>query len=153
MNTWKVILATLVIFIAGIVTGAVLVRQTAALYTRPARPAPARSGQASPGWMRVELLRRMQRDLDLTPEQHDQIEKILKQSQEHSRHIMEPVMPALRQEFQRTKDEFRAVLTPTQQTKFDELLKHQAHPREPRRQTPSKEPTSEKAVLSSTNNP
>ncbi len=151
MNTWKVILATLVIFIAGIVTGVVLVRQSAAIYARPTRTGPARNPSA--GGMRVELLRRMQRDLNLSAQQHDRIEAILKQSQERSRHIMEPVLPALRQEFQQTKDQFREVLTPEQQRKFDELLKHQAHPRDSRRQNPPREPTAQKPALTLTNNP
>ncbi len=153
MNTWKVILATLVIFLAGIVTGVVLVRQSAGIYGRPARPNSTRNGPATPGVMRVEFLRRMQRELNLTPEQHDRIEKILKQSQEHSHHIMEPVLPALQEEFQRTKEEFRQVLTPEQQRKFDELLKHPPRSRESRHPNGPRQPTGEKPALSSTNLP
>ena len=121
MNTWKVILATIVIFTAGAVTGALLVRYSA--HPRP-----------GPGGMRLEFLRRMERDLNLTGEQQQRIDKILKEGQEQTRKIMEPVSPALHAELQRIKDEFRQVLTPEQQSQFDQLLKHpQRGGRDPRR--------------------
>ena len=130
MNTWKVILATIVIFVAGLVTGALVVWHSGNLFSttsqhQPASPRPV--PVVSPGGLRLELLRRMQRDLNLTTNQHEQIDKILKESQERSRKIMEPVAPQIREELARTRDEFRAVLTPEQQKRFDDLLKHQPH--------------------------
>jgi len=117
VNTWKVILATLVIFAAGAVTGALLSRHL----VHP---------RFGPGGMRLEFLRRMERDLDLTPEQQERIGKILKESQEHTRSIMAPVTPALHAELQRTKEAFRQALTPEQQTRFDQLLKRPQRARE-----------------------
>lgn len=130
MNTWKVILATLVIFVTGVVTGGLLaIYSGRSFVSRPQRPAPPRSPQTvSAGGMRLEFLRRMQRDLDLTPEQRERIDKILKESQDHTRKLMEPVAPALKEEFQRTKEEFRQVLTSEQRARFDELFKHPQHP-------------------------
>lgn len=129
MNTWKIILATLVIFIAGVVTGAVLVVYSGrSLINRPRNGAP-RFFQATPGNMRLEFLHRVQRDLDLTPEQRERIDKILKDSQDRTRKMMAPVLPGLREEFQRTKEEFRDVLTPEQRVRFDELFRHQQRPR------------------------
>jgi Spy/CpxP family protein refolding chaperone len=128
VNTWKVILATIVIFAAGVLTGGLITRQLERAnvvrrqhLTRPALP-------FSPGGSRLEFLRRAQRDLDLTPEQRERVDRILKDSQERSRKIMEPVAPQLRQEIQRAKEEFRGALTPEQQKRFDELLKRQPHP-------------------------
>lgn len=130
MNTWKAIFAALVIFAAGGVTGGLLVWRL-----EPA-PAPARhssglkSGQlGSPSGMRFEFLRRAQRELDLTPEQREQIDKLLKDSQERTRKIMEPVAPEFHAELQRAKEGFRAVLTPDQQKRFDDLVKSQHRPR------------------------
>jgi hypothetical protein len=80
--------------------------------------------------MRFDFLHRIQRDLDLSPEQREQIDKLLKDSQERTRKIMEPVSPAFHAEVQRTKEEFRAVLTPDQQKRFDDLVKLQRHPRQ-----------------------
>ena len=130
MNSWKVILATLVIFASGVVTGGLLaVYSGRSFVVRPQRPNAARPAQpVSAGGMRLELLRRMQRDLDLTQDQRERIDKILKDSQEHTRKLMEPISPALREEFQHTKEEFRQVLTPEQRARFDELFKHQQHP-------------------------
>ena len=71
--------------------------------------------------------------LDLTPEQRERIDLILKESQERTRKIMEPVSPQIRDELQRVRAEFRAVLTPEQQVRFDELARQQQRPREPRR--------------------
>ena len=135
MNPWKVILATMVIFGAGVITGALVVRYTAGLYnSRPQRSGfGTRTAEfGSPGGMRLEFLRRMQRDLDLTPDQRDRIDKVLKQSQERSRKIMQPVAPQLHQELEQAKAEFREILTPAQQAHFDELLKLQQRFREHR---------------------
>jgi Spy/CpxP family protein refolding chaperone len=130
LNTWKVILATIVIFVAGLVTGVLVVWHSERLFSTPAQhpasvphPGPA----VSPGGLRLDLLRRMQRDLNLTADQHEQIDKILKESQERSKKIMEPVAPQIREELNRTREEFRNVLTPEQRAKFDEMLKRQGH--------------------------
>src|SRR2546428_576587 len=108
----------MVIFGAGVVTGALVARHSERIQVNPrqhngtggTRVAPAYSA----GGIRLEFLRRAQRELDLNPEQRERIDKILKESQERSREIMEPVTPELRAELQRTKDEFREVLTPEQ---------------------------------------
>jgi Spy/CpxP family protein refolding chaperone len=120
VNAWKVILATMVIFAAGALTGALLVRL-------PAHP------RQGPGGTRLEFLRRVERELDLTPEERERIEKILKESQEQTRKIMEPVSPALQAQMQKTKEEFRQALTPEQQGRFDQLLKHSQRAREAHR--------------------
>ena len=118
----------MVIFGTGVLAGALIVRYTAGFYnSRPQRAGFSnRSAEfASPGGMRLEFLRRTQRDLELTSEQRERIDKVLKQSQERTRKIMEPVAPQLRGEVQRAKAEFREVLTPEQQVRFDELIKMQ----------------------------
>jgi len=128
LNTWKVILATIVIFVAGLVTGALVVWHSGQLFSTPSQHqpgAPRPTPVVSPGGLRLDLLRRMQRDLHLTAAQHEEIDKLLKESQERSRKIMEPVAPQIRDELARTREEFRKVLTPEQRARFDELLEHQ----------------------------
>jgi Spy/CpxP family protein refolding chaperone len=130
LNTWKVILATIVIFVAGLVTGALLVWHSERLFSTPAQhpSTPPHPGPTvSPGGLRLDFLRRIQRDLNLTADQHKQIDKLLQESQERSRKIMEPVAPDIRLELDHTREEFRKVLTPEQEKKFDELLKHPTH--------------------------
>jgi len=134
VNTWKIILATMLIFGTGVVTGALVVRNSDRGQgpLRPRNISQARPvGTFSPGGLRLEFLRRAQRDLDLNPEQRERIDKLLKESQERTRKIMEPVAPDLRAELQRTKEEFQQVLTPEQRMRFEELMKKQQRPHEP----------------------
>ena len=123
----------MVIFGAGVLTGALVMQYVPGTFG----PRHQRGfGQGSPVGMRLEFLRRMQRDLELTAEQRERVDKVLKQSQERTRKLMEPVSPQLHQELQRAKAEFREVLSPAQQQKFDELLKQQQRFREHRSQHP-----------------
>jgi len=134
VNTWKLILATMLIFGTGVVTGALVMRNSDRGQgpLRPRNISQARPvGTFSPGGLRLEFLRRAQRDLDLNPEQRERIDKLMKESQERTRKIMEPVAPDLRAELQRTKEEFEQVLTPEQRTRFEELMKKQQRPHEP----------------------
>ena len=126
MNSWKVILATMVIFGTGVVTGGLLVRYSEAIPSpRPARTAGAgRSAQLHQRGRDAAGLPAPSRagTLELTPEQREQLDKIIKESQERTRKVMAPF---LREEILRTKTEFRDALTPEQRTKFDSLLKQQ----------------------------
>jgi Spy/CpxP family protein refolding chaperone len=128
VNTWKVILATMVIFGTGVVTGGLLVRYAEhGRDRRPQRPvAVVHSAQPTlAGVMRIEFLRRMERELDLTPEQREPIDQILKQGQERMKKLQETVEPRRREEFKKTIEDFRTVLTPEQRKRFDELVKQQ----------------------------
>jgi Spy/CpxP family protein refolding chaperone len=143
VNTWKVILATMVIFGTGVVTGGLLVRH--AEHGRDRRPQRASGAvhAAQPslaGIMRIEFLRRMERELDLTPEQREPIDKVLKEGQERTKKLTETVEPRRREEFKKTIEEFRAVLTPEQRKRFDELVKQQQQrSREQRKAAPPRE--------------
>ena len=142
MNTWKVILATMVIFGTGVVTGGLVVRHAAHGRDRhPQHPASAvhPAQPTAAGAMRIEFLRRMERELDLTPEQREPIDKVLKEGQERMQKLMEAVEPRRREEFKKTIEEFRAVLTPAQQKRFDELVKQQQRAREQRKAAPPRE--------------
>ena len=143
MNTWKVILATMVIFGTGVVTGGLLVHHAErAGVRRPPRVSDVLRPAAPPsaGALRIEFLRRMERELDLTPEQREPIDKVLTEGQERMKKLMETVEPRRREEFRRTTEEFRAVLTPEQRQRFDELVKQQQQrAREQRKAAPPKE--------------
>jgi Spy/CpxP family protein refolding chaperone len=143
VNSWKVILATMVIFGTGVVTGGLLVRYAEGGHDRrPQRSGgSAHAAQSSPaGAMRIDFLRRMERELDLTPAQRDPIDKILKDSQERMKKLMETVEPHRREEFKKTLEEFRAVLTPEQRQRLDALLKQQQQrSREQRKGAPPKD--------------
>ena len=130
MNAWKPILAAIVIFGAGVGTGALVVRRAAPL--PPPLPQKGSSsaqstGAAAPRDLRLEFLRRAQRELDLTPDQRERVDKIIKESQERTRKLMEPVAPQLHTELQTTKEQFLAVLTPEQKIRFERLVKRRPH--------------------------
>jgi Spy/CpxP family protein refolding chaperone len=128
VSSWKVILATLVIFGAGVVTGGLLV--TYAVHTNlVSQPAPARGQQAVNPWLQRsrELLRRMDRELNLAPEQHQRIERLIAQSAERTRILWKPIAPQMNKEMQILHREIRDELTPEQRPKYDELFKQRGN--------------------------
>ncbi len=78
-------------------------------------------GGAGPG--PPPYMKRMLRDLDLTPQQHAEIEQIIRQSRDKLRKFRKEFRPEIKQIFKDTADRIRAVLNPDQQKKFDKHLK------------------------------
>lgn len=121
MKIWKVIIATLVIFAAGFVTGSLVKKRPA-----PAVPAPApvRTEPPNPLLLQQRFLEhRMKRELDLTPEQAERIEKIFADSRERLKILMDLIGPELQGELGDVRDRIRAELRPDQQDRFEQLLK------------------------------
>lgn len=138
MNTWKAILAAIVIFGTGFVTGNILNRMTeAAKAPAVPPPAPARpvrsSQQAIPleQLRKVELMGRVQKDLDLTPEQRACIEKIISDAQGRISDLWEQVAPDIHDEYEDVQKKLCEELTPDQKKRFDELMKQQQHKPKP----------------------
>ncbi|HXG48532.1 MAG TPA: hypothetical protein VNO52_12960 [Methylomirabilota bacterium] len=127
MSAWKVICATLVIFLAGLFTGALGVK---ALLGRP----PSVQAPLPPQRLRVEMLGRMTRELQLSEAQRTRVDAILRESQERNREIMALVDPELRDEFRRTVRQLRDELTAEQRRKFDQLLQARNRRGDPGRQ-------------------
>ena len=141
MNTWKVILATMVIFGTGVITGALVVRQSDQIRPlfvssnvggpRPTPPSPPFDGSIPPGHpQNMEFLNRVQRELNLDPDQRARVEKIIRDGQVRTRELWEPVGKQMRQEMQQAREKIRGELTPEQRLRFEELLK-QRPPRKP----------------------
>jgi len=128
VNTWKVILATVVIFAAGVLTGGLTVRLKNRAEFRGAAPS-----AAPPVLQRLEFLRRAQDELRLSPDQRERVEVILRESQERMTTVWERVAPEARLEFGRVRDRIRDVLTPEQRARFEQLLKERRKAGEPRR--------------------
>jgi len=151
-------LATLVIFGAGVLTGGLLVNYSDRTFRHPAEsattpastppvamereqaipaaesnPAPrdSRFGPALPAPLRKEFLNRLTRELALSPEQHDRLERIIADGQERTREVW-------RVEWVATRQKIRAQLTPEQQRRFEELLRPKTH--EPHRLAPPRSP-------------
>jgi len=123
----------MVIFGAGVITGGLLVRQTSdPRRLRPDRPAAATNPPAlnvTPSQMqRMQFLVRANRELELTPDQRERIERILKEGQERTRQIWETVAPDMRKELQLVRERIKVELTPPQRRRFEELMKRPQRP-------------------------
>lgn len=132
MKEWKVILATLVIFGTGVVTGGLLVHLTS---QKPVRPRPlANQGTPLPPLrdtgkesrnpsldQRKEYLSRLTRELQLSSEQLEKVEKILKDSQVRTKAVWESVQPRMQEEVRKTKEQIQGVLSDEQRRRFDEM--------------------------------
>lgn len=129
MNSWKVILATIVIYGAGVVTGGLLVnhvhhsylrnprRTEAAPSTNSVSPTNGQNQAASrpprqPEILSRQFLQRLDAELHLTPDQHEAIQKIITDGQ----NLMHKTMLDARLEI-------REQLAPEQRSQFDELVK------------------------------
>ncbi len=134
MNNWKVIptivLATVLIFGAGVFTGGFLVN-----YVKQSHPKPAKRQVASiaptnsvpptaatnpptakspkpPEILSKDFLQRLDAELRLTVEQREAIQKIINEGQDQMRKAM-----------QDARLEIREILAPDQLKQFDELMK------------------------------
>lgn len=149
-NTWKIVLATIVIFAAGAVTGGLLVNYTRGGRGQRADRAQTQS-QRSMSWQpgvgeiikrgtneirplieqqRMDFVLRVQRELRLDPQQRERIEHIVREEQERTREFWEKNQPELRRMVQEAKEKIRAELTPEQRTRSEELVKQQRGPRQ-----------------------
>ena len=120
MKIWKVILAVLAIFGAGVVAGLVTAKYTVA----SSQPSKWWKGEQSPLFIqRREFFDRMKTELQLSPEQIQKIEKILKESQTRTAPLLDIIQPVLAEEYGKVKSDIRAVLTPEQKQKYEEMFR------------------------------
>jgi len=161
VNVWKVVCATLVIFLAGIITGATLVRfaqvgprswrsQRAVVDPRglstprplanpanlgPRSPTLPSSAPKAPSLLSREFIQLLERRLELSSEQREQIGQIMREGQERIRELRSTIDPQLRKELQQTRERIRAVLSPEQREQFERMMKRPAR-RTERGETP-----------------
>ena len=144
MNYWKVILATVVIFGAGVLTGGLLVNFVDHSHPKNPHHSQANAGghattnnAVPPRWAEIppprlaeklgkQFVQQLNDELQLTPEQRDKIEKLIAEGQERNREIWTNVAPKMRAVMQEVNQQIRAELTPDQLKVFEELLKHPA---------------------------
>jgi Spy/CpxP family protein refolding chaperone len=132
VNYWKVIVATVVIFGAGVFTGGLLVNciqnshskishgkeaVVAAVHAVSPTNTPGATAPVPrlPDILSKPFLPRIDDLLHLSPEQHKAIEKIISDGQGQMKKVM-----------QDSRMEIRGELTPEQRAKFDELMKRPA---------------------------
>ncbi len=109
-----VVLATLVIFAAGVVTGSLVTRKTAH---------PPMMGQ--PLWGRFEMVRRAVDELDrrgqLSGDQRQRIDTILRDHQDLIADYFSILEPDVQDVFQKLRESVRQELSPEQRRQFEEL--------------------------------
>jgi hypothetical protein len=144
MNSWKIILAVVVIFGAGVITGGLLINHVQSQpqgHVEPSEPAivepnthpaadnhkPAHSPEVPlprlAERLSKEFVRRLDKSLHLTLVQSNNIAKIVADGQERNHVIWTNVAPQMRKVMQDVNQQIRAELTPEQSKQFEELMK------------------------------
>ncbi len=144
MNYWKVILATVVIFGAGVLTGGLLVNFVDHSHPKNPHRSQANAGAHAttnnatpPRWAEIppprlaermgkQFVQQLNDALQLTPEQRGKIEKLIADGQERNRELWTNVAPKMRAVMQEVNQQIRAELSPEQLKAFEELLKRPA---------------------------
>jgi hypothetical protein len=166
VNVWKIVCATLVIFMAGIVTGVVLVRlgereprpwlrsprmvnpqpgpgnPMPPQQMNPDRPGGNSGGPNSAANRDREFVQLLERQIQISPEQRAQIVKILADGQDRIRELRQNIEPEIRREMQKSREQIQALLTESQREQFRRLMPQ----RQPRRNDATNQPPTERRV-------
>jgi Spy/CpxP family protein refolding chaperone len=139
VKIWSVVIAVMLIFGAGVVTGGLLVRTRVVQHETAPAPAAQRSAAPMPNLAlgRQMFIQRVRSELDLTPEQSAKVDEIMAESHKRIAKIYEPVTPQAREESRRVRQEILALLTPQQKKKFTQSIKRQREMTEDRRARPA----------------
>jgi uncharacterized membrane protein len=168
VNSWKVIVATVVIFAAGVMTGGLLVnyvqhshprnnhRQQADGEAHPpaeAHESPSHTNNLAnlprprpPEILGDKFVQQLDDALQLTPDQRASIQKIIADGQERNHSIWTNSSAQMREVIQDVRHRVREILNTDQQKQFEELMR-----RVPRRQNPTNAPTSLPTSLTGSN--
>lgn len=118
MKIWKVILATLVIFAAGMFAGGLVAKRLL-----PPKPLPI---AAPPVDMQQRFYQKLKKELALTAEQTNRLDKIFVEGNARVKIVWDLMAPELQKERQEVYENIRAVLNPEQREKFEKLTKERS---------------------------
>lgn len=113
----RAVVLLLVVFVLGVALGAV------GTYFAGARVWGARSEAHAPQDRRARMVEQMARELNLTPDQRNQIDSILADVQTKYAALHEQISPQTEQVRQQGRERIRALLQPEQKPKFEEFLR------------------------------
>jgi hypothetical protein len=116
VKIWKIILATVVIFIAGAFAGGMFIKSRT-----PPQPIP-------PILSQQRFQQKLKRELQLTGDVTNRIDKIFAESNARIKMTWDLLNPEMQKELKETRDAIRAELTPEQREKFEQLLKQSHRP-------------------------
>ena len=118
VSSWKIIIATLVIYTAGLITGTFLND------LRPVKDRPQSRRDPMPRGPRMnDFIQRFGSRLDLTVTQKTNITQILKSSQQRMDALMQQMHPKIAEEFSLVNSKIKGHLTEKQATQFEALMK------------------------------
>jgi len=129
MSRFVAIAAALSLLVCGIVIGAL---GTFVVLSRPhpidgMRPPPHQQGPPQPPpQQRPPFTREMEERLNLSEDQLQKLEVILRESREESESIRRELRPRLENHLKATQDRIGAILTPEQHKTFEELVRQDA---------------------------
>ena len=170
MNSWKIILAVVVIFGAGVLTGGLLVNYVEQSHPKDIQH-PSDEGNPQlqainrnhdqqrppdlpkprpPEILGKQFVQQLDNTLHLTREQRAAIAKIVADGQERNRDIWTNVAPQMHKMLQDIRQQIREQLTPEQRKQFEELLKRFRQPGHRQQPLP---PTNESPMMAPTNPP
>jgi hypothetical protein len=158
VNYWKVILATVVIFGAGVVTGGLLVNYVNHPHAKILHRSQAADAARSPEnhtqprmteiplprfaeKMGKQFVQELNDKLHLTQGQCQKIEQIICDGQERNHALWTNVAPKMRSVIQEVNRQIRGELTPEQQRLYEELLRHPPRRPSPGTNSPPAAPT------------
>jgi len=134
VNNWKIILPTGLIFGAGLLAGGLTINRIdrcKAVASRQAVPSTGNSTVAAqirrePGGMdqhRIEFMRTVSSNLNLTAEQRVCVDNTLREGQECIRKLWEDFNPKTRDVLNNCRTKIIADLTPEQRDEFNQMMK------------------------------
>lgn len=143
VNQWRIVVAALVIFGAGALTGAVgtgLASRIARERRVVARPQTNGTTAAlnldralpklrNPGAFRLEQLSRLARELNLTQEQLSSLEVLVGSTEAQLREIWKPVLPGAKSEVDDFDRKLQEILSPEQRARLAQMLQKRNAPR------------------------
>ncbi len=136
----KVALLASVIFVAGAVTGGLISSRIASRSGAPPRPAAAtaaagnpspataeprrkdRQGPRPPGLQRLDVLRRIEDNIPMDPQQRDRVRSLVADAERRIQREWEPVMPRVRSELRDLNRRIESELRPDQRARLDVVL-------------------------------
>jgi len=126
VNFFRVILATLVIFATGAVSGYLVANRKGSRTPAPTENASMLAGTNAPAeWnkRRDEMRASLQEEIKATDEQMAKVDEILAASRKRTREIWQTIKVPLEAEVNRVKEEIGGVLDKEQAAKYEEIMK------------------------------
>lgn len=113
MNLWKVILASLVLFFAGVGTG---------FFAADSRTKDRQDFSGRPHVSMRDIVQRMESRLELSAEQKEKVSAILQARREQMHALMNEVRPQIKAAEKAMREKIEALLSEEQRAKFDEVF-------------------------------